>query len=592
MIPPELIVAVIILGAVILFSFEIFSIDVTALIIMCALMVTGVLTVEEAVSGFSNPATLTVLAMLIISVGIQNTGLINYFGKQSASTGINNEIVVMAMTMFLAGTLSAFLNNTAVVAIFLPMTLKIAKQKKINANKLLMALSFGAMLGGSCTVIGSSTNLLVSAISEEHGLGAIKMFELAPVGGILFIAVTIFLVIGIRKTIPERKSENEDLTGVYRLDNYLAEMKLPENSPFVGKTIEQTRLLQDHDLEILQIIRKEKIIYLPENIQLLEADDSLIVKAKARKIVALGKIPGIEIRTDLAISDQELITEDVVLMEVIIGPDSQFINKRINEIDFRKKYSAIPLAVRGKQGVAVEQLDQIALSEGFALLLEIEKDAISELHAGDDFIVLHELQQIKLEKRKAIIATAIVIAVILAATLNLTSILVSAWLGCVAMFVTRVIRIQNAYSKVSWKIFFLLAGLIPLGTAIEKSGTGHLVATFITEHLAIYGPVVILSSLFLLTTLLSGFVTNNAVAVLLAPIAITIAHQLQIDSKPFLLAVIFGANTSFLTPIGYQTNTLIYGAGQFKFVDFLKTGGLMTLLVWILITVLLPLFYF
>ncbi len=592
MIPPELIVAVIILGAVILFSFEVFSIDVTALIIMCALMVTGVLTVEEAVSGFSNPATLTILAMLIISVGIQNTGLINYLGKQSVSTGINNEIVVMAMTMFLAGTLSAFLNNTAVVAIFLPMTLKIAHQKKINANKLLMALSFGAMLGGSCTVIGSSTNLLVSAISEEHGLGAIKMFELTPVGGILFIALTIFLVIGIRKTIPERKSENEDLTGVYRLDNYLAEMKLPENSPFVGKTIEQTRLLQDHDLEILQIIRKEKIIYLPENKQLLEADDSLIVKAKARKIVALGKIPGIEIRTDLAISDQELITEDVVLMEVIIGPDSQFINKRINEIDFRKKYSAIPLAVRGKQGVAVEQLDQIALSEGFALLLEIEKDAISELHAGDDFIVLHELQQIKLEKRKAIIATAIVIAVILAATLNLTSILVSAWLGCVAMFVTRVIRIQDAYSKVSWKIFFLLAGLIPLGTAIEKSGTGHLVATFITEHLAIHGPVVILSSLFLLTTLLSGFVTNNAVAVLLAPIAITIAHQLQIDSKPFLLAVIFGANTSFLTPIGYQTNTLIYGAGQFKFVDFLKTGGLMTLLVWILITVLLPLFYF
>ena len=592
MIPPELIVAVIILGAVILFSFEVFSIDVTALIIMCALMVTGVLTVEEAVSGFSNPATLTILAMLIISVGIQNTGLINYLGKQSVITGINNEIVVMAMTMFLAGTLSAFLNNTAVVAIFLPMTLKIAHQKKINANKLLMALSFGAMLGGSCTVIGSSTNLLVSAISEEHGLGAIKMFELTPVGGILFIALTIFLVIGIRKTIPERKSENEDLTGVYRLDNYLAEMKLPENSPFVGKTIEQTRLLQDHDLEILQIIRKEKIIYLPENKQLLEADDSLIVKAKARKIVALGKIPGIEIRTDLAISDQELITEDVVLMEVIIGPDSQFINKRINEIDFRKKYSAIPLAVRGKQGVAVEQLDQIALSEGFALLLEIEKDAISELHAGDDFIVLHELQQIKLEKRKAIIATAIVIAVILAATLNLTSILVSAWLGCVAMFVTRVIRIQDAYSKVSWKIFFLLAGLIPLGTAIEKSGTGHLVATFITEHLAIHGPVVILSSLFLLTTLLSGFVTNNAVAVLLAPIAITIAHQLQIDSKPFLLAVIFGANTSFLTPIGYQTNTLIYGAGQFKFVDFLKTGGLMTLLVWILITVLLPLFYF
>lgn len=590
--PPELIVAVIILGAVVLFSLEIFSIDITALIIMCALMVTGVLTVEEAVSGFSNPATLTVLAMLIISAGIQNTGLINYLGQQSVGTGIKNEIVVMAMTMFLAGTLSAFLNNTAVVAIFLPMTLKVAHHKKINANKLLMALSFGAMLGGSCTVIGSSTNLLVSAISEEHGLGAIKMFELAPVGGILFIALTIFMVIGIRKTIPERKSEKGDLTGIYRLDNYLAEMIIPENSPFVGKNIEQTRLLQDHDLEILQIVRRENIIYLPENIELLEAGDSLIVKAKARKIIAMGKIPGIEIRTDLAINDERLITEDVVLVEVIIGPDSLLIKKKINDIDFRKKYKAIPLAVRGKQGVAVEQLDQIALSEGFALLLEIEKDAISELHAGDDFIVLHELPQIKLDKRKAIIATTIIITVILAASLNLTSILVSAWLGCVAMFITRVIRIQNAYSKVSWKIFFLLAGLIPLGTALEKSGTGNLVATFITEHLATYGPAAILSSLFLFTALLSGFVTNNAVAVLLAPIAITISHQLQIDAKPFLLAVIFGANTSFLTPIGYQTNTLIYGAGQYKFVDFLRTGGLMTLLVWILITVLLPLFYF
>src|SRR5680860_1690671 len=202
---PELIVATIVLGAVILFSLELFSIDITALIIMCALMVTGILTVEEAVSGFSNPATLTVLAMLILSAGVQNTGLINYLGQRSVETGINNEIVVMAMTMFLAGTLSAFLNNTAVVAIFLPMTLKIAHQKKVSPNKLLMALSFGAMLGGSCTVIGSSTNLLVSAISAEHGLGAINMFELTPVGGILFISLIIFLVLVARKTIPERK---------------------------------------------------------------------------------------------------------------------------------------------------------------------------------------------------------------------------------------------------------------------------------------------------------------------------------------------------------------------------------------------------
>lgn len=220
------------------------------------------------------------------------------------------------------------------------------------------------------------------------------------------------------------------------------------------------------------------------------------------------------------------------------------------------------------------------------------KDAIPDLYANDDFIVLQEMPEIKLQKQKAVIATVIVITVILAASLNLTSILVSAWLGCVAMFVTKVIRIQNAYMKVSWKIFFLLAGLIPLGLAMEKSGTGELVATFIIEQLSDFGPVVILSTVFLFTTLLSGFVTNNAVAVLLAPIAITIALQLQMDPKPFLLAVIFGANTSFLTPIGYQTNALIYGAGQYKFVDFLKTGGLMTLVVWILITILLPLFTF
>lgn len=589
--PPEMIVAAIILGAVILFSFEVFSIDVTALLIMCSLMVTGILTVEEAVSGFSNPATLSVLAMLIISAGVQNTGLINYLSQQTARLNINNEIVVMASVMFLAGVLSAFMNNTAVVAIFLPMTLKIANQKKISPNKLLMALSFGAMLGGSCTVIGSSTNLLVSAIADKHGLGAINMFELSPVGAILFIVLIVFLVIFARKTIPERQSE-KGLTDIYQLDDYLAEMIIPDNSPFVGINMEQTRLLQDLDLEILQIIRKDNVIYLPENEVVLEANDSLIVKAKARKIVELGKIPGINIRTDLSVNDEKLITKEDVLVEVIIGPNSGLIQKKINDINFRKKYNAIPLAIREKRGVAVKKIDQIALSEGYILLLKIKKDAIPDLYANDDFIVLQEMPQIKLQKQKAIIATAIVIAVILAASLNLTSILVSAWMGCVAMFVTKVIRIQNAYKKVSWKIFFLLAGLIPLGLAMEKSGTGELVATFIIEQLSDFGPVVILSVVFLFTTLLSGFVTNNAVAVLLAPIAITIALQLQMDPKPFLLAVIFGANTSFLTPIGYQTNALIYGAGQYKFVDFLKTGGLMTLVVWILITILLPLFYF
>lgn len=595
----DIIVFIIVIAVIVLFTLEVFTVEITALLVMTSLMVTEVLTPQEAVSGFSNSAALTVLAMLIISAALQDTGIISYLGQKTIRLKVKSELVVMGSVMILSGLISAFINNTAVVAIFLPMIIKTARQKDMSANKLLMALSFGAMLGGSCTLVGSSTNLLVSDIAKSQGFMPLQMFELSAVGGLLFAAQAAFLVFIGHHFITTRRKKASDLTEDFQLQEYLAEILVTPGSELVGKNLHQTGLAKNLDVEILQIVRDDDITYLPENVEVVKENDVLIIKTNAKKIMELHVSEGLEFRTghgqplhDDQITEKTLQADKGALVEVIISPNSKLVQKRVEDVPFRAQYHAIPLAIRRKSGLTTSQLRNVRLEVGYSLLLETTRDDIEGLYASEDFIIVKEYKRPKLKKDKAIISVGIVIGVVLFASLNIVPILVSAWVGCVALFLTRCIEIQKVYGLIDWRIYFLLAGIIPLGLAVEKSGAGEIISIWVLNYLADFGPTVVLSILFLITVLLSAYISNNAVAVLIAPIAIGIAVQMNLDPRPFLLAVIFAANSSFLTPIGYQTNTMIYGAGQFKFKDFLLTGGLMTLIAWILVSIFIPLIYF
>ncbi len=596
----ELIVILIIVGAVVLFTLEIFPIEVSSMLIMVSLMLTGVISVEEAVSGFSNPAALTVLAMLIISAGLKNTGLIDYLVRQSLQLKMNDEALVMAVIMTASGVISAFMNNTAVVAIFLPMIMRIAHEKELNINKLLIALSFGAMLGGSCTVIGSSTNLLVSDVSDSHAVGSIEMFELTPVGIILFVVSTLFLVFIGRYLVPERRVEKDKLTTGYQVEAYLTSILVTSESDLIGMNLDQIQQEKLQEVAILQVIRGQDSAYLPEDVSVLKENDVLIVKANAKRITELSHkynleikaLPALDLENDSSSDHGKPSGKRGVLVEVIIGPDSHLAGKKIRDVLFRSQYKVVPIAVRGMRGLQIENLEEITLNVGFALLLETTEAAVPGLYASDDFILMKEIQRKELVKEKAIIALGVIAGVVLLASFNVIPILVSAWLGCVALLITRCISMRKAYDMIDWKVYFLLSGIIPLGIALEKSGMGSQIADLITNVLSPYGPEVIISGLFITTALISGYISNNAVAVLLAPIALTIANNLGLDPKAFLLTIIFAANSAYLTPIGYQTNTMIYSAGQFKFKDFLLTGGALTFIVWILVTFVIPALYF
>lgn len=596
----QFIVYSIIILAIVLFTTEWLSVEVTALLVMVSLMLTDIISLEEAVSGFSNPATLTVLAMLMLSIGIQQNGIIYFIGKRALALKLNNEITVLAIIMLASGCISAFINNTAVVAIFLPLVVKVGREKQLSVNKLLMSLSFGSMLGGSVTLIGSSTNLLVDDIAIKHDMAPFGMFDLSVVGFVVFVLLVALLIFVGRHLIIERRKKEDSLTKSFDVQDYISELRIPESSKLVGQPLSNTKLVQSEEIKVLQIKRGNEVNYLPSDIRVLQANDIILIKTNTRGIVKLNKrkdlelllLPDIEVKNRERIQDQELEENGGALVEVIIGPNSSLVGHKLKEVPFQNRYQAIPLALRYNKGIKVNQIDNVLLKSGYAMLLETTQQAIPTLQDSADFIFVKSYENLKLDTKKAWLACVIVFGVVSLASFGFLPILVSAWLGCVAMFLTGCLRIQKVYDTLDWKIFFLLAGLIPLGIALESSGIGASLGNLLTDHLSVYGPKVVLSALFLITAILSGYVSNNAVAVLIAPIAIIVANNLGVAPKPFLLAIIFAANSSFLTPIGYQTNTMIYGAGKFKFKDFYVVGGLMMLAAWLLVSFLIPWLYF
>lgn len=586
-----LIVLIVAVAAVILFTTEKLSVDVIAVVIMSILLVTGLITADEGISGFSNRATVTVGAMFIISAALFKTGAVSFLGTLTTKLFKKNYWLGLILLILFVGFFSAFINNTPVVAIFIPILLGVAKETKASPSKLLMPMSFASMFGGICTLIGTSTNILVSSIAQEAGEPAFSMFEIAPIGLILFvIGMSYMLVIGIRM-IPDRRVEG-DLIESFNLQEYITEVVLMDTSSSVGKAIKDAPLVREIELEIIEVIRNKTPMSVPSPELVLEANDVLRIRCDLDKLKAIMERQGVKLKSRLKWSDQDVESEDTRLVEAVVALNSYFINKTLKDLAFRESFGATVLALRHRGKLMREKISETPLDAGDALLLEIKTDRLNSLRQNPSFVIISEIKNEKFRKRKLIPALVIVLGVILTATLGIMPIVVSSIVGAILLVLVGCIRMDEAYKAIEWRIIFLLAGVLTLGIAMEKSGA----ATLLSKNLVAWvrpwgGEYAIISAFFLLTSVLTGVMSNNATAALLAPIAIATANALGASPRPFLVSVMIAASASFMTPVGYQTNTLIYGPGQYRFADFMKVGTPLNIIVWIAATILIPYFF-
>ena len=585
------IVFAIALVAVILFATEKLSVDIVALLIMSLLLLLGIITPKEGISGFSNQATVTVAAMFIISEALFKTGAVTYIGKTTSNIFKKNYWLGLVTIMLGVGFFSAFINNTPVVAIFIPILLGVAKDLKTSASKLLMPMSFASMFGGVCTLIGTSTNILVSSIAVEQNQPAFSMFELAPFGLILFVIGTSYMfIIGIR-LIPDRRSEG-DLIETFRLQEYITEVILLKNSTSVGQAIKDAHLVKEIDLQIIEINRGGDIIPLPDPEEVLEANDILRVRCDLDKFKKIRDREGVEFKPSYKWHDEDIEASETKLVEAVVALNSYFIGKSLKELRFRETIGGTVLALRHRGKLMREKLSDTELNAGDALLLEVKEDRYENLRQNPSFVITSEIKSETFRKRKLIPAILIVLGVVLTATLGIMPIVVSSIVGALLLILVGCITIEESYKAIEWRIIFLLAGVLTLGIALEKTGAAKLISQTIVENVGSWGGKVgIVSAFFLLTSLLTGVMSNNATAALLAPIAIATANALNANPRPFLVAVMVAASASFMTPVGYQTNTLIYGPGQYRFADFLRVGTPLNIILWIAATLLIPMFW-
>jgi di/tricarboxylate transporter len=585
-----ILVFLIIAGAIVLFAMEKMPVDLTAIIVMAALLLTGIITPEEGIAGFSNTATITVGAMFVLSAGLFNSGALNFFTSLLRKLIKKSYKQGLFVLMLFSGVISAFINNTAHVALFMPVVISVARAVKISPSKLLMPLSFSVILGGVCTLIGTSTNILASAIVQQNGLRAFNMFEMAPVGIVLLVVGILYMLFIGEKLLPDRGS-NLELTDDFEMSEYITEVVLLPNAKSVGEEIQNSHLVKDVDLDILEIQREDGKKEFPSSNAVLRANDILKVRCNIEKLKSIQSREGIVLKSEKKFHDVDLSSKEARLIEVVITPQSRLIGRTIKRADFRSLFGATVLAIRHRGETMREKIGNTTLLSGDVLLVEVKKDWLPQFKRYRDFIIISDLTLIKVRKSKILISSLIIASVVLVAAFNIMPIVSSAIAGCVLLILTGCISLEDAYRSIDWKVIFLLAGLVTLGTALDKSGGTKLIASFLIGNLGSFGNYVLVSAFYLISMGMTAFMSNNASVALLIPIAIVTAEALGINARPFIMAVTFAASTDFMTPIGYQTNTMIFGPGNYKFSDYLKIGTPLNILCWILGSILIPYFF-
>lgn len=588
---PILFVSIILVIVIYLLIMEKLPVDVTAIGIIVVLMVTRLLPPLQAVLGFANPAVITVGAMFLISRGMIRTGAVGFIGQRVIDFSKGKPKLAMIITLLIVALASAFINNTPVVVLFIPIILSLSCEYNLSPSKFLIPISYASILAGTCTLIGTSTNIIVSDLSVMYGYGRIEMFELSSVGVPIAIIGLIFLYFGAPLLMPGHTAptcELEDRKG----RRYLAELKVPAESRLIGQVPAAFFAENYSSLELFETIRGPHI-FLPDRDSLgISANDLLLVKGSATDLVAILNDRVVE----LPHSDEGLnfkaSDEDSLIVELIIPPQSTLLGERLLDTHLQGDPDTHIIAIKRRRvHYSAQKIQTVKLSIGDIILARCSKGKLDQIRTGTDFIIIEDVHHEIVHKKKARWAAAIFAALVVAATTGLADIMVCALTGVFLMVLTGCLQLRDSYRAMQGDVLLLIVGTIALGAAMEKTGASQFYAQSFLSLFKESSPAMVLGGIILLTSIGTQLLSNNATAVLLLPVAVSTALSLGVNPKPFIIAVCFGASACFASPIGYQTNLLVYGPGNYRFSDYLKLGIPLNLLVIVMGTLLIPLFW-
>ncbi|MEX0967413.1 MAG: SLC13 family permease [Bacteroidia bacterium] len=578
-----------IVAAVVFYITEWLPVELVAIVLTLLLVLLGIITPAQGISGFGNKATVTVASMFVISAALYKTGALNLFGDILARQGKISDKRLLLFIIIISGAISPFINNTAVVAIFIPIVMGIASDLNRSPSKLLIPLSFASLFGGACTLIGTSTNILADSLSEKYGGGSIGIFDFAPLGLIFFATGGTYLYFWGADRLPARRSA-EGVAETIGLGQYITRILIPEDSDLAGQPLLESKLMTRTNLEILSLERDGKTIqnFTPEF--LVDQGDILTIRCSLKRLKDIIKVSGIHLMKGEGFEEIEGST-DHLLAEVMIPPGSRLEGKPVTQSVLGRNIEGSILALRDRHRQSLWPLEKSKLQAGDIVLLGTHQNTTELISKSKEIVLVSRHEFPQLQRVKAAIAIGISIIMVTLATLNILPIHVGAVTAVVVMVLFRCINMKEFYEAIDWKIIFLLAGLLPFGIAIATTGTSDLLAQLLTGSLGGFPPIVLLSLIYLITTILTEVISNTGTVVILIPIAFATALALEVNPKPFVMAIAYAASASFLTPIGYQTNTMIYTTGNYKFADYFKVGFPLSILFWLLATFLLPVFF-
>ncbi|HUF89945.1 MAG TPA: SLC13 family permease [Gemmatimonadota bacterium] len=583
------IVFAVILGALALFITERFPVDQVALSIPVVLLLAGILEPSEAVSGFANEATVTVAAMLALSLGLMKTGAISAIGRWAQTAPLGGTETRLIVLCLIVAPLSAFLNNTAVVVVFLPVFLAVALQSGEPPSRFLMPLSFAAILGGTVTLIGTSTNLVVYGMARNRGFTDLHMFSIAPLG-LIYLGVGLLYLFTIGRALMPRRPGQLDLTGKYDVREFTTELHVRPDSPGAGRTFAEVRWGEVYGVSILGLRRGSRSLWGPVANRRVTPGDVLYAQGHSQNLLRLAEKEKLETPIDHQ-AGVDLATGDARLAEILLAPTSTLVGRTLKESRFQQRFDATVLAVQHHGRTMRERLAEVELEAGDLLLVHGTAPALDALADEPGFVPLSEVSRPAGPRPRALFAVLILIGVVAAAGTGVMSILPAAMTGVLLMIFSGCLKIEEMYEEMDWMVVFLLAGAIPLGLGMDNSGAAEWLGHHVASVFGPFGPRVVVAAFYLMTSVLTSIMSNNATAVVLTPIALLTAGDLGMNPYALLAAVMFGASADFMTPIGYQTNTLIYGPGGYRFVDYPKVGGPLNLLLLITATIFIPIFW-
>ena len=576
--------------ALVLFSTERIPIEVVSLLLVMALVLTNTLTAAEAFAGFGNDIVITIAGLFILTGGLAKTGVIDLVGRRLHRTAGDSEFRMVALIMFAAALCAAVMKNTTTTAMFLPVVLGIAARRNISPSKLLMPLAFGAILGGTCTLIGTSTNLAVSGALPRYGIQPFTMFELTRVGVVIVgVGMLYMLLVGLR-LLPRGRSA-ESLTEQYHVRQYMTEVIVLDDSPLIGKSLAEARLGDELDLTVLGILRgEERFRIAPNPRQEIKADDLLLVQGRAEDILKVKAEAGIEIKPDFELNDTVLESKDTELFEAMVPRGSDFIGRTLKRLDFRRRHGVVVLAI-DRHGVdLLSKISRVRLRFGDVLLIQGSREQAERLAADGHVLLLEEIseKQARPEKRRwALAAFAVFLFFSLTHVVPLP---IAVLIGVMILLASRALRMSEIYEIIDWRLLILIACMISFGVAMEKTGADQYLADLIVRGTGQYGPVAVLAGFFLMTVALTQPMSNQAAALVMLPISVKTALALGLNPRTFAVTVTYAASCSFLTPLE-PACVLVYTPGRYRFLDFVKVGSILTLAVFAIVIWLVPVFW-